>query len=96
MFDWLGNLWRRAVGDNKGPYSINDPRGWEIMGLVQGSDAGESVTYSSTLSVPAIWQAVGMISGDVSKLPLEVYRRRGNDREPDKEHPARWIIRPDC
>lgn len=96
MFGWIGNLWRRAVGDNKGPYSINDPRGWEIMGLINTSEAGESVTYQSTLSVPAVWQAVGMIAGDVSKLPLEVYRRRGNDREPDKQHPARWIIRPDC
>ena len=96
MFGLIGNLWRRAVGDNKGPYSINDPRGWEIMGLINTSEAGESVTYQSTLSVPAVWQAVGMIAGDVSKLPLEVYRRRGNDREPDKQHPARWIIRPDC
>lgn len=96
MLGWLANIWRRATGDNKGPYSLNDPRGWEVLGYSTQSDAGETVNQETLLTVPAVWQAVGMISGDVSKLPLEVYRRNGDDREPDKSHPARWIIRPDC
>lgn len=96
MLGFLSRLWRRAVGDNKGPYSIHDPKCWEVLGYGSQSDAGETVTAETMLSAPAVWQAVGMISGDVSKLPLEVYRRAGKNREADVNHPARWIIRPDC
>jgi HK97 family phage portal protein len=92
MLRWLSNILQRAVGDNKGPFSFHDPRGWEVVGWTNGSDAGENVTAASALSLPAVWQAVGMISGDVSKIPLAVYRRRGEDREPDNAHPASRLI----
>lgn len=68
---------------------INDPDAWRAEGWGGSeSDAGESVTAESMLSVPAVWQAVGMISGDCSKIPLEVFRRNGADRDADFEHPA--------
>lgn len=75
---------------------INNPRMWDDLLDTCRAESGETVNADSMLSVPAVWQAVGMISGDVSKLPLEVYKRAGKDREPDTMHPARWIIRPDC
>jgi HK97 family phage portal protein len=72
---------------------INDPDAWRAEGWMGSeSDAGESVTPESMLSVPAVWQAVGMISGDVSKIPLEVFRRDGDDRDQDFEHPAYGLI----
>jgi HK97 family phage portal protein len=76
--------------------SIHNPSVWDVLYDTTESHSGETVNCDSTLSVPAVWQAVGMISGDVSKLPLEVYRRDGKDRQPDTKHPARLIIRPDC
>lgn len=86
----------RGALENSGPVSLNDPRAWDIFGWEEQSDAGESITAARMLGVGPVWQAVGMISGDVSKLPLEVYRRQGRDREAETSHPARWIIRPDC
>ena len=91
MLDFLRRIWH--VGRRSG---INNPRVWDDLLDTCRAESGETVNADSMLSVPAVWQAVGMISGDVSKLPLEVYKRAGKDREPDTAHPARWIIRPDC
>lgn len=82
------------MSQNSGSYGLGDPRVWEVLGLSESSDAGESVTAERMLSCGPVWQAVGMISGDVSKLPLEIYRRSGKDREPDETHAARKLIRP--
>lgn len=96
MFGWLRNLLQRSLSDNKGPFYITDPRSWDTFFVGQSTDAGEQVTAEKMVGVAAVWQAVGMIAGDVSKLPLGVFRRRGKDREEDRDHPASWIIRPDC
>lgn len=71
--------------------SLSDPEAWEEMGWNESSEAGESVTAARMLSCPAIWQAVGMISGDVSKLPLEIYARDGDGRRAAYDHPA-WPL----
>jgi HK97 family phage portal protein len=41
-----------------------------------GSTSGESVSPKRALSIPALYQAVSAISGDVAKIPLAVYKRR--------------------
>lgn len=71
--------------------SLQDPEAWEELGWIESSDAGESVTAAKMLGCPAVWQAVGMISGDVSKLPLEIYERDGDGRRSAYEHPA-WML----
>jgi HK97 family phage portal protein len=74
--------------------SLSDPQAWQDLGWSQTSDAGEPVTSSTMLTVPPVWQAVGMISGDVSRLPLEVYSRSGDDRDTDPKHPSWQLITP--
>jgi HK97 family phage portal protein len=71
--------------------SLSDPSAWEDLGWSESSDAGESVTAARALTCPAIWQAVGMISGDVSKLPLEIYQRGSEGRREATDHPA-WLL----
>lgn len=71
--------------------SLSDPQAWEELGLSESSDAGEYVNAASALTCPAVWQAIGMISGDVSKIPLEIYARAGDGREPAYDHPA-WLL----
>lgn len=90
--------WIQRIFDGLFRRNIHNPRSWDVILDSNSSDANETVTAATMLGVPAVWQAVGMISGDVSKLPLEVYKRSsdGKDRQPYKQHPARWIIRPDC
>lgn len=69
--------------------SLSDPAAWrDTLGVSYGSDAAETVTHERAISLSAYWALVKMISGDVSKLPLEVFLRRGEDREPDYGHTA--------
>lgn len=76
-------------------YALNDPRLWDLLsdgGTV--ADAGVTVTHSKALNIAAVWQAVGMISGDIAKLPLDVYKRgEGETREHDDKIPAFWVVR---
>ena len=53
----------------------------------QSSAAGTRVTERKALTLSPVWQCVNMISGDVAKLPLEVFQRTGpKQREKDKQH----------
>lgn len=73
--------------------SLSDPEAWEALyGSGSRSDSGVSVTPTKALSHAAMWQGVGMISGDVARMPLDVYRRTQDGREVDKEHPAWWLV----
>lgn len=61
-----------------------------------GSESGEAVTGGRSLTIPAVWQAVNMISGDVAKLPLNVLRRLDGStqaREIDEFNPVQVLIR---
>ncbi|QDV26732.1 phage portal protein [Aureliella helgolandensis] len=54
-----------------------------------GTNAGEKVTKRSALSIPAVYQAVSMISGDVAKLPMGTWRRLASGgRTLDRKHHA--------
>jgi HK97 family phage portal protein len=54
--------------------------------------AGVRVTRNKALGYPAVWRAVSLISGDVGKLPLLVYRQSGRNREVDPKHPAYRVL----
>jgi HK97 family phage portal protein len=50
------------------------------------------VSHRKALGYPAVWRAVSLISGDVAKLPLLVYRQNGKNKEPDAKHPAYRVL----
>ncbi|GAB5402814.1 MAG: hypothetical protein Aurels2KO_10450 [Aureliella sp.] len=54
------------------------------------STAGETVTPRKALGIPALYQAVSMISGDVAKIPMGVWKRLPGDggRELARQHHA--------
>jgi len=87
--NWVGNvLFRNRV------LTLNDRTGWDELGLTHTSDAGESVTMEKALGYGPVNQAVRMISGDVSKLPLNVYKRIDDqDRKIARTHPAQRLIK---
>lgn len=72
--------------------SMENPSvGWEGLQDMDSlsTDAGESVNVKKALSIPAFWQGVSSISGDVAKLPLGAYRRSANGgRTLDRTHHA--------
>lgn len=68
--------------------SLSDPKTWEILWGDYRTETGESIDVAKAVSVPAIWQAISLISGDIAKLPFELYRRR-----PDISDDARELAR---
>jgi HK97 family phage portal protein len=82
----------RATPENPS-FSLNDPDAWdEVLGGSLETDAGISISPRGSLQVSAVWQAVSMISGDVAKLPLDVYQS-GDDRQIDRKHSAWPLVR---
>lgn len=84
MFDFLKRE-KRATTIPAGAVSVSDPRIAQVFGgWLGGMDSASGVTVNteSALGVPAIWAAVNFISGTLAGLPLKVYRKRGDDREP--------------
>jgi len=76
---------------------LGSPAVWNEVFGDTGTEAGEAVSPSRALTYSPVWQAVNLISGDVAKLPLNVYRRRPDlgerGREVDREHPAQKLLR---
>lgn len=68
---------------------LTDERAWDYMtGEIFTSDSGTTVTPRTALMVPAFWQAVFMISSDVARLPLYLYRKNGRERSRIEDDPA--------
>lgn len=69
--------------------------GWTRLGGRGRAKTGELITRENALLLPAVWQAVSMISADAAKLPLDLYRRTdaGDGREIQRTHPAQRLVR---
>ena len=52
----------------------------KFFGLEDTSITGEVVSVESALGIPAIWAAVNFLSGMFAGLPLQVFRKSGEDR----------------
>lgn len=57
--------------------SLSDASQWE--GWVRQSATGINVTEAAFLSVPAVWQALNVISGTLAHLPMHLYRRTDDE-----------------
>ena len=69
--------------------SLADPAAWETYYSGWSTEAGVDVNTSSALGYPPLWRAINLISGDVARVPLNVYRRMpDNGKEPARNHPA--------
>lgn len=66
----------------------------ELLGIGDEgkTPAGVRVTRNKALGYPAVWRAVSLISGDVGKLSLFVYRQSGKNKEIDPAHPAYRLL----
>ena len=77
-------------------FDINSSMAWDLFTEGGPSAAGVAVNHTKAIGVPPLWQGVSMISGDIARMPLNVYRRgddEDDDREVDKAHPAHRIVR---
>jgi HK97 family phage portal protein len=74
---------------------LTDPRAWEMLMHSGGpTDSGVSVNDRTAMGYPPLWRAISLISGDVAKLPLNVYRRMpDNGKEQATKNPAWPLLR---
>ena len=76
---------------------LSSPEIWNEVFGDQTTSSGITVNPQKSLTIGAVFQAVNLISGDVAKLPLNVYRRRPDlgvkGREVDEAHPAQKLVK---
>ena len=73
---------------------ISSPEVWQSIFGGGESAAGVEVNASTAMGYSPLWRAVNLVAGDVSRLPLNVYRRMANDgREVDRAHPSQRLLR---
>lgn len=68
-------------------YSLADPMISEIFGSVPTA-SGVVITGHSAMHIPAVLQAVRLISETIGSLPCKLYREAGNSKEAAKDHSA--------
>ncbi len=74
--------------------SLSDPDQWFIDALSGGASAsGINVNRKTALTYAAFWRAITIISDTAAKVPIHVYRREGEGKVRDVEHPAYSLLR---
>lgn len=73
---------------------LDDPDDWlyDAMGGTPSS-SGVRVGRESALSYSPFWRGVNLISRDVGKLPLHIYKRVGDGKERASEHAGYGLLR---
>lgn len=88
---FLSTIMKRATPENPS-FSLNDPAAWEALGAVK-SGSGINVTSENALTYSPWWRGVNLISGDVGKLKLYVYKGANDNEERDTNHFAYRFLR---
>src|SRR5688500_12068139 len=74
--------------------SLSNPAEWLYEALGAGkSSSGISINHHAALTYPAFWRGVNLISRDVGKLPLIIYRREGEGKARATEHHAYRLLK---
>lgn len=71
--------------------SLADPIAW--MTEETQASSGVSISADKALTYAPWWRGINLISRDVAKLPLIVYRRSGAGKSKDTKHPAFRLLR---
>lgn len=73
---------------------LSDPEPWLFDAWGGGpSSSGISVNAESALTYSPVWRAANLLSRDVAKLPLVVYRRRNEGKERAPKHKAYFPLK---
>ena len=83
----IGRLFKRSLENPRVPLSAFASE------FERHAKSGANVTRESSISVPAAWQAVNLVSRGIAKVPLQVFKRDGQNKEVDREHPAYKLLR---
>ena len=84
---------KRSVENPNVPLNValfNDEAA-EVFGASKGV-SGVRVTRKKALGYPAWWRGINLIAGDIAKIPLEVYKRSGKNKDVSEDHPVARLI----
>ena len=76
--------------------SLSDPKAWSsalwnLYGTNQ-TESGVNVDEHSALNLAAVFAAVNIISGDISTLPLGLFKTVSNKRKRITDHPSLQVL----
>ncbi|MHA6646382.1 phage portal protein, partial [Mesorhizobium sp. A623] len=80
-----------GFGSEQKSLSLSDPAISELFGIIPTA-SGVSVTASTAMRVPAVLQALRLISETVGSLPCKLYRDADDSKEAAKDHGAYKIV----
>ncbi len=72
-------------------YSLNSPKFADLIGF-RPTYSGINIGGQSALYVPAVLQAVRLISETIGSLPCKLYRETPTGKEEAKDHPAYKLV----
>ena len=74
--------------------SLTAPAEWLIDALGGSTTfSGAKVNRTTALTVSSFWKALALISTDIGKAPLNLYRINGRSKEIVTDHPAAFLVR---
>ena len=74
-------------------FPTDDDAFWEGVTGGASSKSGVAINEKTALGYSPVWRAQNLLSGDVAKLPLIVYKRVGAGKERDTNHPAYKLLK---
>jgi HK97 family phage portal protein len=76
-----------------GVQTLADDDGWIVRAIAGGkSKAGVPVSEWQALQNTSVWACVTLIADVVAMLPIDVFRREGEKREPQPGHPVAQLL----
>lgn len=73
--------------------SLSDTAAWDAaFGTITRTATGIVVTEAKAMTVPAIWQAVNMITSTFAALPCHLYKSSGTGAEKDIKNPLYYVV----
>ncbi|BFH18716.1 portal protein [Paenibacillus dendritiformis] len=82
--------WRSDLGVND---SLLNPKQWFLDFFGSSNTAsGERITNDKALLNSNVYTCASILGGDVGKLPLQVFKQRGNGIEKDTSHPVSRLL----
>jgi HK97 family phage portal protein len=87
----LATLIRAATPENP-RFSLTDPAAWDAFADGPPSGTGVAITRETALTFSPWWRGVTLLSRDVGKLPLYIYRRNGDGKDRAADHPAYRLL----
>src|SRR5215472_17025525 len=87
----FASLQQRSLENPSTPLSAPDDCLFDVLGSFRAS-SGVNVNRETALTFDAYWRCIALISGDLAKLPLCVYRLTGDKKEKDDDHEAHDLL----